>query len=310
MTPDSTPARRNIALQLVSRVGCGGSEALLSSLLHRVFPEERVIVLSREPAHEHDCGDEHRVRVVSPPKGCPCCEGERAFIDLLGRLREEDDVDRILIPLPSKAEPSRVLHLLFALPDGTRSFQVEPTFCSVDVPSWSSMDDFQSLRARPHLKAADLILLENFQGDQKHRGEVESGLRETNPRAWILTLEEGLQALSYLGEGAGENGCTDAPPGYSSFCFTRAEGLLPRVRLEQLLRRLPTNIFRIHGVVATDEGDFRLNFVAGMYDLEPVEDGRGCRLTFLGRDLQPGRLLSQLGKCFEAERIPAGANVE
>jgi hypothetical protein len=127
---------------------------------------------------------------------------------------------------------------------------------------------------------------------------VQSEVEKLNPRAWIQVCDRGQVPLSVLFmQGSVRGGAAGEEFGYSCFSYEGGSAVLDRGRLERLLKRLPRELFRLRGVVKTDEGTYRLEYVTGTYDLEPAPASDPGPLEFVGRGLNKGRLISLFDRC-------------
>ena len=223
------------------------------------------------------------------------------FEDILDEVR----CRRIFIEVPATADPAHVQRALFALAEDRPRLFIEPVVLAASLEGIRRLDglaadgrsDDAILR---HYKAANVVVLQSPGCAHLDRKDCRlDAIARTNPRAWILCMQDDLAPLRFLVAEEGETFCLgELPKGYSAFSLNQPDRAVRRDKLEQVLRRLPDELFRIRGHVETEEGSFELNYVGGIYDLEPAPDLAGCRLTFVGRDISSARIMGQFRRCF------------
>ena len=246
--------------------------------------------------------------VVELPNGCICCTVTGDFIQGLLDIKKQFSPERIFIEPTGIAEPGRILSALYR-PPLEAEFRIEPTITIIDVCGFDKLYKELAYLYVMQIKSADIILLNKMDlTTKKVVGKVEKEIQKLNPRAFLLRTDHCKVDLFNLIEGKSAQGRTSSDkhtnvhPKFESFSFENTQ-IFSKEKLEKLLNKLPTNVFRLKGFVRLSNGTVLLNYITGQIEWEPMELTNGkTTLTCIGRNLRPKKLKSDLRKCVLSKR--------
>lgn len=220
--------------------------------------------------------------------GCVCCsligEFEAAITEILAQVRP----DIIIVETTGVAEPDAlVLDVQENLPAVRLDGVI--TICDADA-----MQRFPELghTTRLQIEAADLILLNKVDlVSEEAAKEIQQALTKLNGRAPIVRCVHcRVDADLLFGIGQGKTRTSAAhrhQPEFESFSYT-SPAILDRERFARFAEQLPQTVYRAKGFVRFSEGTQLFNFVAGRWDLEPLE-ANDTDLVFLGKTVFQSR---------------------
>lgn len=282
-----------VLVNLITGQKNAGKTTLIANLLADGADERAVVVLN-EAGEAAIGGEKLKTRVCAVSvfdHGCVCCDGRDGFAERILALVNEWSPKRLLIETSGHADPQQVMSALYSSPELERRVSIEPALCVINATAFFDQLDDASVRMVAQVRNSAVILLNKVDACESGRvAAVHREIEKLNPRAWIQECVRGQvppPVLFMRGE---------AGAGYNCFQYEACDKVLDRARLEQLLKRLPRGLFRLKGVVATEDGTYRLDYVTGRYDLEPVASAPSP-LVFVGRGLDQVRLLSLLDRC-------------
>ena len=201
---------------------------------------------------------------------------------------------RVLVELGAEVDSTAVIAALYQAEDLMQEVWIEPSICVLDAQHFLDQLAECGVRIVGQLRAAPVVLLNKVDAcEQARLVAVRREVEKINPRAWIQESVRGQlpHAVLYMRATEGEES------GYSCFAYEKRDAVLDRNRLEQLLKRLPRGLFRVKGVVRTEDGTWFLDYVTGTYEMEPAPASDPRPLVFVGRGIDKGRLLSLLDRC-------------
>jgi G3E family GTPase len=321
-TPEHKPEHKPVKLHLITGFLGAGKTTLLRNLLAQGLNRERIVVLVNEFG---DVGMDGALlrrgsyEVVELSSGCVCCQiGPdmlRAVIDMI----EHYAPDRIVCELSGVADPGRVLDILLRTPEMLERARLEPIVCVVDARSVHHVDSEQEMVWLCQVKSSDVILL-NKMDLVADGGDLEAGVAELNPRARVLRstqCEVDLAALfAFAGAESPAQVEPTAPNGqahhhahdeiFESFVIRDPDGIYDRHRVEEWLRALGPEVFRLKGVMRLQTGEFFVNWVRVHFQWEPAAAGDAppTTLVLIGRGMNEAVLRAGLNSC--KSRKPRG----
>ncbi|MGH7845236.1 MAG: CobW family GTP-binding protein [Candidatus Binatia bacterium] len=214
--------------------------------------------------------------------GCVCCsligEFEAALAEILARVRP----DIIVVETTGLAEPDA---LAFDVQENLPAVRLDGVITVCDA---ESMQRFPELghTTRLQIEAADLMLLNKVDlVSEKAAAEIQRALTQLNDRAPVVRCVHcRVDQVLLFGIGQEKNRASAAhrhQPEFESFSYT-SPAILDRARFARFADRLPQTVYRAKGFVRFSEGAQLFNFVAGHWDLEPLE-AADTELVFLGK---------------------------
>lgn len=282
-----------VLVNLITGQKNAGKTTLIANLL--TGAEERAVVVLNEAGEAAIGGEKLKTRVCAVSvfdHGCVCCDGKQGFAERIQALIAEWSPKRLLIETSGHADPQQVMSALYSSADLERRITLEPAICVINATAFLDQLTDVSVRMVAQVRNSAVVLLNKVDACEAARvAAVKREIEKLNPRAWIQDCVRGQvppPVLFMRGE---------AGAGYNCFQYEAADRVLDRARLEQLLKRLPKGLFRMKGVVQTEDGTYRLDYVTGTYELEPAPAAAAGPLVIVGRGLDQGRLLSLVDRC-------------
>ncbi len=262
-----------------------GKTTLLRRVLDRKANQHRLAVLMNEfgeIAIDSRVIEGEHVRIVELAGGCACCalagEFEAAVDEIIERMRPE----MIVMEATGVAEADS---LVYMVEEDLPRARLDSVIYIVDADA-SLRYPAVGYAARNQLEVADIVVLNKadlVSPDDLHA--VEERVRDYNASAPIVrTIRCDIVIDLLFGLDAGRPKAHQMPAaehGLETFDYT-SERILRRARFEQVVQRLPQEVFRAKGFVRLDDGGHLFNFVAGRTELTPHE-AAATELVFIGR---------------------------
>jgi G3E family GTPase len=238
------------------------------------------------------------VQMVELVGGCVCCSLLGEFEAALDEIVRAAAPDAIVVETTGVAEPDA---LVYDLTEAREDVRLDAVITVMDA---DSMLRFPSLgvTTRMQVEAADLNLLNKIDRVEPSQiGVLREAIRALNPRAPILETTYGRVDVTLL-QGIAHDRKPPAAthphqPEYSSFVYQSGSVLDPEC-FERVVDQLAPEIYRAKGFVRVAQGTHLFNYVAGRWELEPVEE-EGNRLVFIGTGAERARerILMELTRC-------------
>jgi G3E family GTPase len=228
------------------------------------------------------------LRVIELAGGCVCCELTGEFEAAVNEIIERFQPEMIVVEATGVAETDA---LAYEVQDNLPQLRLNSVIHIFDA--FASLEHPEvGYTARSQLQQADLVLVNKIDlVDPSVLGAVEDQVRKYNGRARLhrcvrCEIDPPL-LFGFDTERPRVARAPHAPQTWQSFAFT-SERPIDRTRFEQLIARLPAEVFRAKGFVQLDRETLLFNFVAGRMDLEPFPAGK-TELVFIGPNLEAVR---------------------
>jgi G3E family GTPase len=238
------------------------------------------------------------VRIAELGGGCVCCsllgEFEAAVNEIITRVQPEI----IIVETTGLAEPEA---LVFNIQEALPQCRLDGVISVIDADMLIRFPELGHT-TRLQIEGADILLLNKIDLIEPQQIEpLETKLRGVNPTATIVRTER-CQIDPELLFGIGREKKA-APsdhkhqPEFESFTFT-SDKSFSRDCFEHFADGLPKSVYRAKGFVRFEDSSHLFNFVAGRWDLEPLEAGE-TTLAFIGKGIatQKSAILDALRKC-------------
>jgi G3E family GTPase len=263
-------------------------------------------------------------QVLELTSGCICCSLRLDFVRALVELYDGFSPKRIIVEATGLADAADLVPAV-AEAAKQRPLALGSRVTVVDAEMFENRDMFGSSYFG-QIASADLLLLNKT--DLVAPDAVEPMIEELgglNPGARILPVvhcavergmilqplhADGLPAPAASGQKLlsvdallqkpDHRPGTEGDKGFTSFAFQHS-GNLKKACLEDFLRGLPWEVFRVKGYARLDQGGFMVNHTFRRPELTPVNDSGPTRLAFVAWKLEPQQILDQLKACTAAD---------
>ena len=239
---------------------------------------------------------------VELDNGCLCCALNADLKKTLFDLRDRGGFEHLVIETTGLADPLPIAWT-FSRPGLDEFYRVDSLVTVVDAVNFvSAAGDVPE--AGLQVERADLLVLNKLDLVEDEGRAVREALRHWNERAPILGAERGEVAVdALLSEDAGrelligdevEALHAGHEVSFETHCFA-TEGFFDAEALEDFLEDLPETVYRVKGLVRTDqtEGWTLINGVAGRLEFEPfapLPEPTQSALVWIGRSLPRDRI--------------------
>ncbi len=291
-------------IHLVTGYLGSGKTQFLSALLERkLFREKIAVIVNDFGAVMFDglrlqaASGAEGLEILDVPGGCLCCSAIEDFREALQNVLSRG-VERVFIEATGLADAAQVQRDLAFM-----RFPIDSTLCIVDV---RNIHRFQKLFhiVNAQIAAADVLLFSKTDLATEERFlTVQSDVERINPRAKKLVLEKGrLPADALLQLFAPRHRfVSDAQTAHqehllqeniTAFRIFLAENV-DFTLFEQVLKRLPNDLFRLKGVLRFDDSSKVLlcNYIAGAWNYQPLEESHATSELFaIGQNLDANAL--------------------
>jgi G3E family GTPase len=238
------------------------------------------------------------VRIAELGGGCVCCsllgEFEAAVIEIIEKIAPEI----IVVETTGLAEPEA---LVFNIQEALPQCRLDGVVSVIDADMLVRFPELGHT-TRLQIEGADILLLNKIDlVDATEIEPLERKLREINPTAAVVRTER-CQIDPELLFGIGRGKKIAPPqhvhqPEFESFTFT-SDKTVARDCFERLAEALPASVLRAKGFVRFADGAQLFNFVAGRWELEPLESDK-TQLVFIGKGVLSEReaIIESLKRC-------------
>jgi G3E family GTPase len=245
------------------------------------------------------------VDIIELTSGCICCTMKTDFVRAVLEIHDRVGPDFLLVEATGVAQPGDILDLLFE-PDMKEFCRIRGLVTVVDAEFFEARELLGSFYNNQIRSAETLILNKVDLVAPETLQEIEALLREMNPGALIIPTRFCEVNLSLLIGGVShdpkanfhglhEHGHVDEM-GFQIFSFEE-DRPMDREKLIAFLQSLPPTLFRMKGWVKFRDGSAFLDFAAGRYRFEPIDNPRTTALSFVGRNCQQAEILNALKGC-------------
>jgi G3E family GTPase len=238
------------------------------------------------------------VRIAELGGGCVCCsllgEFEAAVTEIIKKVAPEI----IVVETTGLAEPEA---LVFNIQEALPQCRLDGVVSVIDADMLVRFPELGHT-TRLQIEGADILLLNKIDlVDATEIEPLERKLREINPTAAVVRTER-CQIDPELLFGIGRGKKIAPPqhvhqPEFESFTFT-SDKTVARDCFERLAEALPASVLRAKGFVRFADGAQLFNFVAGRWELEPLESDK-TQLVFIGKGVLSEReaIIESLKRC-------------
>ncbi len=330
MNPSPTqPSGQHSAVFLLSGFLGAGKTTLLKRILAWESDLSDTVVLVNEFGDVGIDGDLLKNAgsdVVELTSGCICCSLSADLEQSLARIWEQYKPRRIFIEASGIADPTAILPVLRdSRLAGT--MKLEKIVTVLDADFWEARENFGRLFYN-QLETAQLILLNKV--DQVDEEKIPSYLQEIHsefPGCQVIpTIRCGLDPAALwapaapkaetlkpihlfdqvsLEEPGGHHGKHDhnlhqgrAVPAthFVTFSFEDPR-VMDKERFLRFVESLPLEVFRMKGPVRFSDRTEIVNFVGGKGEWSAWDGDSATRLAFIGWNVNPDDILSQVRRC-------------
>jgi G3E family GTPase len=242
---------------------------------------------------------------VELENGCLCCAVNEDLERTLHELRARGGFDHLIVETTGLADPLPVTWT-FGREGLVDFYRVDAVVTVVDAVNLE-----RALAEAPEttlqIERADLVLLSKVDLAPDGGRAATTRVLALNPSARVVPgPPEGVPWNLVLGAGAG----APAPPPadhhrhesatWATWSF-RTDAVVSEGALEEMLLRLPADVYRVKGLVRTDGpyGWAQVNAVAGRYEIEPASPPAPrpeSALVFIGRTLDTADLAERCAR--------------
>jgi len=217
---------------------------------------------------------------VELENGCLCCALNEDLKRTLFELRDRGGFDHLVVETTGLADPLPVAWT-FSRPGLDEFYRVDALVTVVDAANVERVLG-EVPEAALQIDRADLLVLNKLDLVDDEGSRATAAVRRSNERAPLVrsvrgevptrvVLDVGGGGES-LGPGSEKPSVHPHTPSFETYAF-QTEGVLDDEALEDLLDQLPPNVYRVKGLVRTNDGPrwTLLNAVAGRFEMEPFE---------------------------------------
>ena len=264
-----------------------GKTTLLRHIL-AMHPARFAIVMNEfgEIAIDSKVIEGKNVRIAELGGGCVCCsllgEFEAAVTEIIKKVAPEI----IIVETTGLAEPEA---LVFNIREALAECRLDGVISVIDADMLVRFPELGHT-TRLQIEGADILLLNKIDlVDSKQIGPLETKLREINPSAAIVRTErcridpELLFGIPQSREKKIVPPRHEHQPEFESFTFS-SDNIFSRDCFERFADTLSANVVRAKGFVRFPDSVQLFNFVAGRWELEPLESDR-TEVVFIGRNV-------------------------
>ncbi len=289
-----------VPIMLITGTLGSGKTTLLKRILQNA--RQRIAVIMNEFGEvsiDSKILEGDHLKIIDVSGGCVCCSMTGEFEAAIRELVETIRPEFIVLESSGVAEADA---LVLRVGGGMPQVRIDSVVYVVDAYA-VAMYPYIGMSARSHIESADIILINKTDLISLQEAEqVETAVREYNPRAIFFrtagcevdtNLLFGLEVERRPRMGGPFRDMTT----FESVSFATGKPLGEQ-RFRELVRRLPSQVYRAKGFVRLDGRGFLFNYVAGRSDLEEFSSDE-TRLVFIGRGVKAvgGEILQGLRAC-------------
>lgn len=252
---------------------------------------------------------------VELDNGCLCCAINEDLQQTLLELKDRGGFEQIVVETTGLADPLPVAWT-FTRPGLSDVYRVDAIVGVVDAVNVANLVETHP-EARAQIERADILVLNKMDVVADAGRSATAVLQRLNPDAprlegsygdvpvgVLLSPDTPSGAATLTGPPAHSDAKQHAP-GLETWAFV-TQGRLSDAGLEDLLFELPTSVYRVKGLVQTDEQWpwTLVNGVAGRFEMRPVtprEPPEQSALVFIGASLDREALQHECQQLLIAE---------
>ncbi len=254
------------------------------------------------------------VDMIEITSGCICCTLKSDFSRAIQEIRDRVSPDILVVEATGVAQPGDVLDVLYEPPANTFT-RLRHLITVVDAEFFKAKDIFGPFYDN-QIRCADTILLNKIDlVPSESLPDIQASLQEMNPKAtilstqhctidphYLLTLDSNHMKETVHEHHVGIYHDQDHPDegGFQAFSFEEARPF-DRERLEEFLRSLPPNLFRLKGWARFPDSNAVINFTAGRYSIAPWDEPKKTALAMVGYNCDENDILNGLKGCLMEE---------
>ena len=215
--------------------------------------------------------------------GCVCCSLTGEFEAAIKEIIEKVKPDAIVVETTGVAEPDAVV---VDIQDNLPELRLDGIITVVDS---DAITKFPAIghTGKMQIEIADIILLNKTDlVDKKQLKEAENKIKTINEAAAIIKTEkcnvdnEILFGINTK-KTAKRHKAHEIKEQYFKFETKR---LINKEKFEELVKKMPKNVYRAKGFVKTNDCDLLFNYVAGRHELEGFKADK-TELVFIGKNI-------------------------
>ncbi len=218
--------------------------------------------------------------------GCVCCSLTGEFEQAIKEIKEKYSPEIIIVETTGVAEPDAIV---FDVEENLTDVKLDSVIIVLDADSFVRFPSIGRI-GEAQIEVADIVLLNKVDLVGKERiQEIENKIKKINSRATVFKTrhcEVDIDLLFSLGiehefkikkRQQHENKI-------ESFVLNVENKNFKKEGLENFLKNLPKEIYRLKGFVNLEGKSTLVNFVAGRWDLEEIEGEK--KLVFIGNGVK------------------------
>ena len=215
--------------------------------------------------------------------GCVCCSLTGEFEAAIKEIIKKVKPDAIVVETTGVAEPDAVV---VDIQDNLPELRLDGIITVVDS---DAITKFPAIghTGKMQIEIADIILLNKTDlVDKKQLKEAENKIKTINEAAAIIKTEkcnvdnEILFGINTK-KTAKRHKAHEIKEQYFKFETKR---LINKEKFEELVKKMPKNVYRAKGFVKTNDCDLLFNYVAGRHELEGFKADK-TELVFIGKNI-------------------------
>jgi G3E family GTPase len=254
------------------------------------------------------------VDMMEITSGCICCTLKSDFSRALQEIHDRVSPDILVVEATGVAQPGDVLDALYEPPANTFT-RLRHLVTVVDAEFFKAKDMFGPFYDN-QIRCADTILLNKIDlVPSQSLPDIQASLQEMNPKATIFATQHCAVDPKLLLTVDSERMMEvdheyrvnthydhDHPDegGFQAFSFEETRPF-HREKLDEFLRSLPPNLFRLKGWVRFPDSYALINFTAGRYSIAPWEEPKKTALAMVGYNCNENDILNGLKGCLIRE---------
>ncbi|UVJ46517.1 GTP-binding protein [Pseudomonas sp. LS1212] len=287
---------QRIAVTVVSGFLGAGKTTLLNRMVRRAEGRRMAVIVNDFGELNIDAAIVSEVTdaVYSLQNGCICCTVQEDLLAQLASLAQmQPRLERIVIECSGVSDPQRIVQTL-AYPQLRSQLQLDMVITVVDATGHLHLDGEYARLARAQVAAADLLLLnktdlvgvdelQTLRNALGSNARVHASVQAELPDA--LWLDPGWNPEPKPANRLTPVAAQDHGEMFSSWLW-QSTGSLEVERLRAWLRALPSDVFRVKGLVVVGESAHWLQHVGSRSQFSPAAAGAladGMRLVFIAR---------------------------
>lgn len=223
------------------------------------------------------------VNMVELQGGCVCCsltgEFEAAIKEIIGKVKPY----AIVVETTGVAEPDAVV---VDIQDNLPELRLDGVITVVDA---DAITKFPAIghTGKMQIEMADIILLNKVDLiDNKKLKEVENKIKSINGAAAMIKTEK-CKVDNEILFGINTKKIAKKHKAHKikeqHFKF-ETKRFINKEKFEELVKKMPKNVYRAKGFVKTNDGDLLFNYVSGRYEFEDFK-AKETELVFIGENI-------------------------